>query len=467
MTPRDDRYAAARSQQALGKVCPGLHFPDVLAPWGAPMSADGVNADAGLMSNGPYSNMPIVWAWEYGSHANLTEIKERWFPLVKGEADFFQCWLQLNTTDWYVHDMHDCTNESPALCATRDTVLTMSMVRRSFDVVSAMAAAVGEPVDPKWAETLARVVPEPTGFMHNPAATASMTSTSAHRCSWCGWNPNDKKRVPTAGNCQGAANQNGNIQGRPCAQTMPNGTCPPGMGLCAEEAFGAARNVDMEPTPTSGGNSQSIFPCYPGDSVGTNSTLSSVGANTVEVAKSWSQGNSFTKIFSAAARVVGPGLLDAEDVYSNWLSTLTATQQPNFIPFNPFSGFETVGATEYVNYMLLQSDPGGFMGLFEAWPRSKGDASFFRLRGRGAFVVSSSFASGKVGQTLLLSERGSACTFRRPQSWPKIAVSVVDDATRKTVALAWEGKSGPEPGAGADIFFSFPTTAGASYTLNA
>lgn len=242
---------------------------------------------------------------------------------------------------------------------------------------------------------------------------------------------------------------------------------PPGMGLCAEEAFGAARNVDMEPTPTSGGNSQSIFPCYPGDSVGTNSTLSSVGANTVEVAKSWSQGNSFTKIFSAAARVVGPGLLDAEDVYSNWLSTLTATQQPNFIPFNPFSGFETVGATEYVNYMLLQSDPGGFMGLFEAWPRSKGDASFFRLRGRGAFVVSSSFASGKVGQTLLLSERGSACTFRRPQSWPKIAVSVVDDATRKTVALAWEGKSGPEPGAGADIFFSFPTNAGASYTLNA
>jgi hypothetical protein len=31
-------------------------------------------------------------------------------------------------------------------------------------------------------------------------------------------------------------------------------------------------------------------------------------------------------------------------------------------------GFETVGAVEYVNYMLLQSDPAGFMGLFEAWP---------------------------------------------------------------------------------------------------
>ena len=36
------------------------------------------------------------------------------------------------------------------------------------------------------------------------------------------------------------------------------------------------------------------------------------------------------------------------------------------IPFNPFSGYELVGATEYVNYMLLGSDPSGFVRLFEA-----------------------------------------------------------------------------------------------------
>ena len=45
------------------------------------------------------SNLPIVWGWEYGDQSNLAEIKERWWPLVKGEADFFACWLQLNTTD--------------------------------------------------------------------------------------------------------------------------------------------------------------------------------------------------------------------------------------------------------------------------------------------------------------------------------------------------------------------------------
>jgi hypothetical protein len=83
---------------------------------------------------------------------------------------------------------------------------------------------------------------------------------------------------------------------------------------------------------------------------------------------SFSQGNAWTKIYSAAARLTGPGLLDADETYRAWLTNLNAQQQPNFIPFNPFSGFETVGAVEYVNYMLLQSDPAGFIGLFDAWP---------------------------------------------------------------------------------------------------
>ena len=93
-------------------------------------------------------------------------------------------------------------------------------------------------------------------------------------------------------------------------------------------------------------------------------------ANTVKFAfpSSKGQSNAFTKIFSAAARLVGPGLLSAEDVYQGWVSTLTATQQPNGVPFGGGSGVETVGATEYVQYMLLQSDPAGFLGLFEAWP---------------------------------------------------------------------------------------------------
>jgi hypothetical protein len=98
------------------------------------------------------------------------------------------------------------------------------------------------------------------------------------------------------------------------------------------------------------------------DAVGTNSSLTAAGAATVASCKCWSQGNSFTKIFSAAARVTGPGLLDADNIYANWVETLQMQQQPNFVPFNGLSGIETVGATEFVNYMLLQSDPQGFLG---------------------------------------------------------------------------------------------------------
>lgn len=150
------------------------------------------------------------------------------------------------------------------------------------------------------------------------------------------------------------------------------------------------------------------------------------------------------------------------------------------VPFNPFSGFETVGAVEYVNYMLLQSDPGyrdpntnkatgRFIGLFEAMPPMA--ASFTRLRARGAFVVSSSFSrtdiagdtgvnvGWKVGVTTILSERGEECVLRRPRSWSKAAMTVTAQSTGAMVQKQWSGAGGAE-------FVSFLTTAGETYTLH-
>ena len=67
-------------------------------------------------------------------------------------TDFFSCWLQLNETDGKLHDLHDCTSESKGICAGMDSTMTLSMARRSFDVVSEMATFVGETVDPKWCD---------------------------------------------------------------------------------------------------------------------------------------------------------------------------------------------------------------------------------------------------------------------------------------------------------------------------
>ena len=75
----------------------------------------------------------------------------------------------------------------------------------------------------------AKIVPEPTGFMHNPAATAAMTSNTSHMCDWCSWDPKDKKRIPTVGDCQGTANAAGVVQRNVCTMSV-NGKCPSGMG---------------------------------------------------------------------------------------------------------------------------------------------------------------------------------------------------------------------------------------------
>ena len=88
------------------------------------------------------------------------------------------------------------------------------------------------------------------------------------------------------------------------------------------------------------------------------------------------------------------------------------------------------------------------------------DASFERLRGRGAFVVSSSFTAaqgGYVGVTTLVSGRGAECVMRCPRSWPSRSVKVVADGGTGAVALRWR-----DGGA----FFSFATEAGTRYTLS-
>lgn len=471
--PSAKQYAVKRSQANLNRTCHGMHFPHVLAPWGVPQYSQpfpNFSDREGAMSSGPFVMLPIIWGWEFGNRQNLTEVKERWFPLVKGVADFFACWLELDETDGFMHDKHDCfTTPGDTACTgqdKQDSTKTLAMVRRTFDVVSEMAAAVGAPVDPAWAATRAKIAPYPSGWMHLGGATSRMTSNATQYCSFCA--PFRHDHPGSSGDCQrtdGRATQLNN-----CTNST-SGVCPAGTKPCRNQVIGgsAAGDDDHAGLP-SGGNSQSIFPAFPADAVGTTSEWTVPMANTVKFAfpSSKDQSNAFTKIFSAAARLVGPGLLSAEEVYSGWLAALQATQQPNGVPFGGGSGFETVGATEFVNFMLLQSDPAGFLGLFEAWPKSAGDASFSRLRGRGAFIVSSSVAGGRVGATTIVSERGGKCTLRRPQSWPKsaiaISVTIAEETSgkaieKKKVVLTWEG------GVLHDEFFSFVTTAGGVYSL--
>ena len=174
-----------------------------------------------------------------------------------------------------------------------------------------MATALNVTVNPKWSAVLKRLAPLPVGAFYDPDA-ASRMSGAAQMCSWCAWNKDDKTRTPTVGDCQ----HSGRLNGATCNRSV-NGVCPHGMGLCRSQAFGSCRRSDGTSNVPSGGNSQSIFPAFPADHVGTNHSLAAVAAATVDFARSWQQGNSFTKIFSAAARLVAPGLLTADMVLTS------------------------------------------------------------------------------------------------------------------------------------------------------
>jgi hypothetical protein len=289
--------------------------------------------------------LPIIWAWEYGDRSNLTEVRERWFPLVKGVSDFFICWLELEETDGLMHDNHDCFMvPGDAGCAVdkKDKTETLAFVRRSLDVVGEMAAAIGEPVDPAWATT--KLAPYPSGWMHLGGATSRMTSNSPQNCSFCA--PFRHDHPGSSGDCQRTSGRV--IQLNNCTAST-DGVCPEGTAPCQNQVVGdSATGDDDHSGLPSGANSHSIFPAFPADAVGTNSTRWTVPmANTVKFAfpTSKTNSNAFTKIFSAAARLVGPGLLSADEVYQGWLDTLKATQQPNGVPFGGGSGFEVVGAT--------------------------------------------------------------------------------------------------------------------------
>ncbi len=66
--------------------------------------------------------------------------------------------------------------------------------------------------------------------------------------------------------------------------------------------------------------------------------------------------------------------------------------------------------SEVITEMLLQSQ-GGVIRIFPAYPEDIGDAAFFSLRARGAFLVSAEMREGKPAYAIVRSLRGNDCRF--------------------------------------------------------
>jgi hypothetical protein len=82
---------------------------------------------------------------------------------------------------------------------------------------------------------------------------------------------------------------------------------------------------------------------------------------------------------------------------------------------------ESLGVTAPLQEMMLQSWDGG-LRIFPAWPRNL-EARFENFRAEGAFLVSASWAKGRVESFKILSEKGAPCRLYAP--WPA-GVAVLD-----------------------------------------
>jgi hypothetical protein len=156
---------------------------------------------------------------------------------------------------------------------------------------------------------------------------------------------------------------------------------------------------------------------YPGEnlSIGGDPQQLRIAQNSMQEMNSWAatkgpnSENGFCKIFPIAARIGWP----AADLVAKFKAAILYQWRPsNLTVFQDGGGIETSGSVEALDSMLLQHED-GILRVFPDWPSSM-DASFARLRAKGAFLVSSEQRGGTVTSIEVVSEQGGLLTIQSP-----------------------------------------------------
>ncbi|MFP5234292.1 MAG: glycosyl hydrolase family 95 catalytic domain-containing protein [Acidobacteriota bacterium] len=156
---------------------------------------------------------------------------------------------------------------------------------------------------------------------------------------------------------------------------------------------------------------------FPGEnlSIGGDATQLQIARRSMQEMNSWgvthggNSNNGFCKIFPIAARIGWP----ADDLLNKFKAAILYHWRPsNLTVFQGGGGIETSGSVEALDSMLLQHED-GVMRVFPDWPKSR-DASFVRLRAKGAFLVSSEQTANKVQWIDIVSEKGGPLLLQSP-----------------------------------------------------
>lgn len=164
----------------------------------------------------------------------------------------------------------------------------------------------------------------------------------------------------------------------------------------------------------------------------------------------WSQINETPKVYLHAVR----SGVDPQYIMDKFKILLDSSMCENFVIQDGYHGIEKAGAIEFINTMLLQSD-NDIIKVFPNWTGA--DASFTRLRERGAFLLSSSMTGGQVDYIEITSEKGEPVKLVNP--WDNAIVRVTDQSGQEI-----DYKKGSTVNTG-EKTIEFESTENAVYTI--
>lgn len=397
---------------ALGGCPGGIHLSVDLAPFGLKLGTYGQPQAWGIRSNAVYAGVAHSYQWaasDTTDPATQAWARNQAMPYLKGVAKFFECFLTKTPVptapDGYRYwSVGDCDgDEGCALTPAEATnpTWTITYLTRALETLISMAGVLGEAEDPAWRDMLTHLPPTPTTTYSSSSSGSSITTI-------------------------------------PVLSAYGEGA------LNAPES--AARSFH--------GQAGYLHALWPGETLSPmsepNATLVAAALNTFNFTN-WGQDNSFSWVYSAAARAGIP----PDRILGIWRKELGANLKTNHLV--AFGGLcsDSLGAMAFVHDMLMHSQE-GFVRVFPAWPGNQ-SASFTGLRARGGVVVGGVYVGkggatgggvpggrtgGTVNVTLQSLGGGGAIKFLSP--WvdsPTSGVKVVGEGG-ESVAVSWSTVNG-------------------------
>lgn len=391
---------------ALG--CPeGVHLSVDLAPFGLKMGVYGQVQAWNIRSNAAYAAVLYAYHWAAIPHddaAAAAWVESTAWPFLTKVAAFWTCYLTKTPTpgapEGYQYNGYvDCDGDEG--CAPQgNAVWSIVYLTRVLETLISMASATGRAAAPEWAEVLAHQPPIPTWTTKGPGGDGELTVLADY------------------------------------------GICVATGAPCNSEGWGKQSGY--------------LHSLWPGEVLSLSHPDAALvaAANATFQLTAWTQDNSFSWVYAAAARAGWP----PSDILARFTAALASHARGNRLIAWGGLCSDSLGGVAYVHDALVQGQE-GFLRLFGAWPGEL-DAAFSTLRMRGALLVSGAYKgragwAGRVaGLTGGVLNATVACEadgqVRVLSPWPGAGraggVRVVDAATGAPVALTWSTVGGVNGG---------------------